>query len=214
MTLATTRPGRPTRLESDQRRGIARQRGRGKVARRRTLPEYLDAAEVVALMRFAPRPDAALLFLIMWRAALRISEALALRLADLSLDGDPPTLRVRKGKGGRARVLEMHPELVAGIKAAQTYGLVSSAGLIIHASRQTGWRWVQQARAKAQAAGALPQGRDFGPHVLRHSAARHWLASGVPLNVVSRWMGHASLQTTLIYLEILPDPLGYMERVP
>ncbi len=49
---------------------------------------------------------------------------------------------------------------------------------------------------------------------LRHSAARHWLASGIPINVVSRWLGHASLQTTLIYLEVLPDPLGDIERVP
>ena len=39
-------------------------------------------------------------------------------------------------------------------------------------------------------------------------------SSGIPINVVSRWLGHASLQTTLIYLEILPDPLGEMGRVP
>ena len=49
---------------------------------------------------------------------------------------------------------------------------------------------------------------------MRHSAARHWLSSGIPINVVSRWLGHASLQTTLVYLEILPDPLGEMGRVP
>ena len=29
-----------------------------------------------------------------------------------------------------------------------------------------------------------------------------------------RWLGHSSLQTTLIYLEILPDPLGDINRVP
>ena len=37
-------------------------------------------------------------------------------------------------------------------------------------------------------------------------------ASGLPINEVSRWLSHASLQKTLIYLEILPDPTGYMER--
>ena len=30
-----------------------------------------------------------------------------------------------------------------------------------------------------------------GTHTLRHSAARHWLASGVPINVVSRWLGRS-----------------------
>ena len=61
---------------------------------------------------------------------------------------------------------------------------------------------------------SLSVGRKVGTHTLRHSAARHWLSSGIPINVVSRWLGHASLQTTLIYLEILPDPLGEMGRVP
>ena len=59
----------------------------------------------------------------------------------------------------------------------------------------------------------ISSGRSVGTHTLRHSAARHWLASGVPINHVSRWLGHASIQTTLIYLEILPDPSGYMDRV-
>ena len=67
---------------------------------------------------------------------------------------------------------------------------------------------------KSQNLGAIPAGRKVATHTLRHSAARHWLASGIPINVVSRWLGHASLQTTLIYLQILPDPLGDMDRVP
>ena len=60
----------------------------------------------------------------------------------------------------------------------------------------------------------IAEGRKVGTHTLRHSAARLWLASGIPVNVVSRWLGYASIQTTLVYLEVLPDPLGEMERVP
>ena len=51
-------------------------------------------------------------------------------------------------------------------------------------------------------------------HSLRHSFARHCLANGVPTNPVSVWLGHASLQTTLIYLQIMPDPGNDMARVP
>ena len=44
-----------------------------------------------------------------------------------------------------------------------------------------------------------------GAHSLRHSAARHWLTTaGIPLNVVSQWLGHATLEGTLrIYLPIV-----------
>ena len=43
-------------------------------------------------------------------------------------------------------------------------------------------------------------------HSLRHSAARHWLTTtaGIPLNVVSQWLGHANPKVTLrTYLAIV-----------
>ena len=64
----------------------------------RTLPEYLEHHEVEALIRAAPNPRARILFLIEWRAGLRVSEALALEARDLSLDGELPSLRVHRGK--------------------------------------------------------------------------------------------------------------------
>ena len=32
--------------------------------------------------------------------------------------------------------------------------------------------------------------------------------NGIPINYLSRWLGHSSIQTTLIYLELVPDPTG------
>ena len=54
-----------------------------------------------------------------------------------------------------------------------------------------------------------------GAHSLRHSAARHWLTtSGVPLNVVSSWLGHASPLVTLrTYLPIVGSTYT-MDDVP
>ena len=60
------------------------------------LPEYIEAHEVNALMRAAPNPRARLLMMIEWRAGLRVSEALALEVGDLSLDVELPTLRALK----------------------------------------------------------------------------------------------------------------------
>jgi integrase len=151
--------------------------------------------------------------LVQWRAGLRVSEALALEVSDLALDGDRPTLKVRWGKGDKDRVVPVHPELGSGLHNFLAFGNVRR-GPIFDASRSTAWRWLKQALARAKELGEIPSGRKVGTHTLRHSAARHWLASGAPINVVSRWLGHASLQTTLVYLEILPDPSGHMDRVP
>ena len=72
-------------------------------AQPRRLPEYLEAHEVEAVIRATDNPRAKLLMLEQWRAGLRIAEALALEVSDLTLDAEPPTLRVRAGKGNRSR---------------------------------------------------------------------------------------------------------------
>ena len=175
---------------------------------RNRLPEYLEAPEVEALIRSAPDGAAALIMLIQWCAGLRVSETLGLTVADPSLEGERPTLAVRHGKGNRARRVPVHPELWAALWSALRFSRPCWNGHLVEASPSTAWRWVQRAYARAAELGALPTGKRITTHTLRHSAARHWLESGIPINVVSRWLGHASLQTTLIFMEVLPDPLG------
>ena len=102
--------------------------------KRRSLPEYLEADEVSAVIAAAPNPRAKLLILLQWRAGLRVSEALALEPGDLSLDADRPTLRVRSGKGGKARIVPVHPELQAALIAVLNYADVGR-GRIVNASR-------------------------------------------------------------------------------
>ncbi len=92
--------GRPTAIESRHRKGVAIQRASGSVARRQSLPEYLEQGEIEALIQAAHGPRARLLMLIQWRAGLRVSEALTLQVGDLQLNGDRPTLRVRHGTKG------------------------------------------------------------------------------------------------------------------
>ena len=178
-----------------------------------TLPEYLEASEIQAILAAAPTPRARVLMLLQWRAGLRVSEALALEAADLSLDSDQPTLRVRQGKGGRSRIVPVHPELQTALAAVLQFADVGR-GPIVNTSRSTAWRWVQSAVDRAVTLGAMPTGRRVGTHTFRHSYARHLLLHGVPINYLSRWLGHKSLSTTLIYLELVPDPAGRLGVVP
>ena len=182
-------------------------------AQPRKLPEYLEAHEVEAIIRASDNPRARLLMLEKWRAGLRIAEALALEVADLSLDAEPPTLRVRSGKGNRSRIVPMHRELQAALRSALSYGSISEGRLVdVHPS--TAWRWVRAAVIRAEELGAIVPGRKIGTHTLRHSYARHLLMNNIQINYLSRWLGHSSIQTTPIYLELVPDPSGSLDRVP
>ena len=40
------------------------------------------------------------------------------------------------------------------------------------------------------------------------------LMNSIPINFLSRWLGHSSIQTTLIYLELVADPSGSLAGVP
>jgi integrase len=177
------------------------------------LPEYLERQEIEAVIAAAPNPLAKLLMLEQWRAGLRVSEALALEKRDLFLDSDRPTLRVRRGKGNKARVVPLHPELQTALIAATSYGGVGQ-GRLIDVSRTTAWRWVQAAARLAIERGQLASGRNVGTHTLRHSYARHLLMHGIPINHLSRRLGHASITPTLVYLELVPDPAGSLALVP
>ena len=161
-TLTTTAVSRRRARGMHSKSANVQQKPRGK---RSALPEYLEAQEVQALIAAAPHPRAKLLMLTQWRAGLRVSEALGVgEDADLSLDTDLPTLRVRRGKGGKARVVPVHPELQNALASVLEFVNVGD-GRIIDVDRSTAWRWVQAAVKRAVELGAIAPGRHSGhPH--------------------------------------------------
>ncbi len=104
--------------------------------KRSTLPEFLDPDEIQAVLAAAQPPQAKLLILLQWRAGLRVSEALQVTAADLRLDDEHPTIRVRRGKGGKSRVVPVHPELHSALKMIMAFGNVGGEQLI-NAGRTT-----------------------------------------------------------------------------
>ena len=59
-------------------------------------------------------------------------------------------------------------------------------------------------RCAAKAANRAPSlaAKRVSPHLLRHTSATQMLRSGVDLNTIRAWLGHASLDTTTVYAEI------------
>ena len=190
---------------------------------RKKLPHYLEPHEIDILINYAAVHSrmAANFMLAMWRAGLRVSEAVNLEARDLRFNTDKPQLHIRNAKGHKERYVPAHKELQRTLtehcqyiraKGKQPLFLVERSGA--KASRFTGHEWVINALARAIRDKALPADTVVTPHTFRHSAARHWLASGVQINTVQLWLGHQNLDTTLIYLSLSPDALNQMANVP
>jgi site-specific recombinase XerC len=122
------------------------------------------------------------LIVVLWRAGLRIQEALALVEGDL--DHRRGALLVRRGKGGRRREVgmdtwgwdELKPwlELRVGLPVGPLFCVLNG--------RTRGRQWSSAARADLRRTAVAPcVRRRFAPHQLRHAHAVEMAREDVPL---------------------------------
>ena len=53
----------------------------------------------------------------------------------------------------------------------------------------------------------------YVPHITRHTACTRMLQKGVPLPVVSQWLGHKSIQVTMRYAHFVPSVLNQYKEL-
>ena len=142
------------------------------------------------------------LVVVLWRAGLRISEALALTENDLEIARG--SVVVRRGKGGRRREVGMDGCAWEQLRPWLETRLSLPIGpLFCVISGPTSGRPCElQARTNLHAtASKAGVRRRFAPHQLRHAHAVEMAREGLPVNVIQRQLGHANLGVTSIYLQ-------------
>jgi len=179
------------------------------------LPPVLSQGEVDAFLQAVGHPVYLAIAMVLYGTGLRIDEALALEVKDI--DGARGVLRVRHGKGNRAREVKLSPTLYQWLR---NYWDKERPQLpYLFTSRRTGRPPTQDAVRSAFAA-AAEQARitkPVRPHVLRHSFATHLLDAGTDVRVIQVLLGHRSLQTTMRYTRVstaivqkAPSPLDLL----
>lgn len=142
------------------------------------------------------------LITVLYRSGLRIGEALG--LVEKDIDYGCPALRVLRGKGGRARTV--------GIDAASMKTICRWADLrrrVVGSSRGPLFCTLQGRplspsyvrrvlKRKADEAGITKR---VHPHGLRHTHAAELASEGVPINIISKQLGHSNIATTSHYLD-------------
>lgn len=184
------------------------------------LVSYLTHHEVQAILD-APDPssrdgvrDRAMLH-VAFAAGLRVSELVGLRLDDVLLQPQP-AIHVR-GKGRRERTLPLWKTTVKALRAwLALRGHAACPELFLNARRapltRDGFEYIL-AKHAAVAAVSVPSiaKKRVSPHVLRHSCAMHTLEATHDIRKVALWLGHASVQTTEIYVRA--DPTEKLEAI-
>jgi site-specific recombinase XerD len=175
-------------------------------------------SEIVAVMRHAGTGVHGVrlraLIVVLWRARLRIHEALALGEADL--DPRRGSLLVRRGKGGRRREVGMDDWAWEHVQPWLAARVDLSVGplLCIATGPTRGRAWSPGAARTELRDAAARAGvrRRFAPHQLRHAHAVEMAREGVALIVIQRQLGHTNLGITSIYLR--PSPKCWSRMTP
>lgn len=145
-------------------------------------------------------PDVAFLCLVLLHTGCRLSEALSLTASSFQRSGmSVAIVTLKRRKAGVVREIPVPAELFGQLHRVETVG----TGKLLDFHRATAWRKVRAIFAEAGICGrhAMPKG-------LRHGFGVNAIQCGVPLNLLAKWMGHASMKTTAIYA----DATGPEER--
>ncbi|MGC1800216.1 MAG: site-specific integrase [Solirubrobacterales bacterium] len=184
---------------------IARRRPGNKGRRYPADPPRVE--EIVAVMRQAGTDLYGRrlrgLIIVLWRAGLRISEALALTESDLEVSRG--SVLVRRGKGGRLREVGMDEwawdQLRPWLEARISFPVGPLFCVINGPTAGQPWSSTQVRIALRRTAAQAGVRRRFAPHQLRHAHAVEMAREGVPINVIQRQLGHVNLGVTSIYLQ-------------
>jgi site-specific recombinase XerD len=191
----------PATLPGYRRGCIPRNKGRRYPADPPRVEEIIAVMRAAGLGVHGDRIRA--LIVILWRAGLRINEALT--LAETDLESRRGAILVRHGKGGKRREVGMDDWAWEHIEHWRQHRSELPVGpfLCVLDGPTRGRDWSQtgartELRRLAVLAGVR---RRFAPHQLRHAHAVEMAREGVPLPVIQRQLGHAHLGVTSTYLQ-------------
>lgn len=150
-----------------------------------------------------------LVFLILlYDTASRIQELLDVRLQDLHLEPENAYITIT-GKGRKTRLVPIMDKTTEHLNKYLIRFHQNSCGTdflfyIVRKGKRTAMspdnaekfikKYGKQAREKNK---EVPE--RLYPHMFRHSRAMHLYRNGMPLPLLSEWLGHSQMQTTIMY---------------
>jgi len=185
------------------------------LARHVPLPTVLTRKEVQRVLASVHEGRFRAILSLIYHCGLRLSEATQLNPIDI--DSGRGVVRVRHGKGNKAREVPICPQMVDRLRRFYSChknpqwlfpgvgrgwkeaGLTMGAAM--HRSKKPmSSSAVQMAMRIIRQSSGLS--KRFTVHTLRHSFATHLLEDGVSIRQVSRYLGHSELKSTMVYLHV------------
>lgn len=179
------------------------------IARPQKLPVILSREEIWKMLVCAQMLKHKLLIGLLYGCGLRCMEVRNIELKHL--DFDRKLLHIVQSKGNKDRYVPLSLHVIRGLKTyiniehPKTFlfegsGNPEGKGFDGRYS-QRGVQWAVKTVAKQ--AGIL---KEVHTHMLRHTYATHLLEDGVNIITVQKLLGHANIESTMVYLHVCQTP--------
>lgn len=163
------------------------------------LPVVLSHDEVRRLLDATTSLKHRAIVMALYGAGLRVSEACNLTIANI--DSARMMLHIRDGKGQKDREVMLSPVLLTALRdywrqSKPQNWLFPGCTPDKPMTPKAVFLMIRNAASRAQIT------KTVSPHVLRHSFATHLLEAGTDLRTIQLLLGHADLDSTMIYLHV------------
>jgi integrase/recombinase XerD len=165
-----------------------------------TLPKPMTEIDLAAFFKVIDSIRDRLIFLLMLRCGLRVSEVCALTW-DV-IDWSDGTVRINDGKGQVDRIVYFSSDVRQTLQTWQTH---QKTGQVLFPSRSRKGRPLTRFTINVLMEAYLKAAnidKHYSPHCLRHTFATQLINAGVPLEVLKELMGHHSVHVTLRYTQL------------
>lgn len=175
------------------------------------IPEVLSIQKVHLLIAATTKQRMFVYFWTVYSMGLRLNEALHLEITDIKTQRG--LIHIHRGKGAKDRLIPLPLSTLALLreywKTHRHPTLLFPADGRNHSLAKQGVSQAANPMSESAVQGAMKKivaelklGKGVSIHTLRHSYATHLLEGGVSLKVIQKYLGHSSLQTTMIYLHL------------
>ena len=164
------------------------------------LPKPIPDPDLAAFFAVIDTVRDRLIFLLMLRCGLRVSEVCALTWD--AIDRHAGTVRINCGKGQVDRLVYLSPDVEQTLEVWRAH---HPSGPYLFPSTKPHRTHLFRSHINGlmnQYLAAAGVTRHYSPHCLRHTFATHLLNAGVSLEILKELMGHHSMQLTLRYAQL------------
>jgi site-specific recombinase XerD len=174
-----------------------------RVRRPHKLPVVLSQEEVLAFFDHVPSLKYRAALMTSYGAGLRVSEAVALQVADI--DSHRMLIRVEQGKGNKDRYAMLSPRLLEVLR--RYYRAARPQGDFLFPSWRKDHHLCTASLQLACREAALRAGihKRVTVHSLRHAFATHLLENGTDIRIIQVLLGHSRIDTTARYVAVSPQ---------